>query len=152
MTSVGLVMPRNQPRRGHKIRWSPCAAPYQPGCWPGYASYDVAGGLFSRRSCATSFPHHVLPEPSPASCRLASRRTGTFQGQLFHPRFASASRDGPRAHRLPVQAMACSTHSITPLRGALAWETSFESMNFGESSSIVRDIPASCLLTMAKVE
>ena len=34
----------------------------------------------------------------------------------------------------------------------MAWETSFDRMNFGESSSIVRDIPSSCLLKMAKVE
>jgi hypothetical protein len=63
------------------------------------------------------------PQPSPASWRLASRLTGTFQGQLFHLRFASAGRYAPRAHRLPVQAMGFSTHYIIALRGALEFST-----------------------------
>jgi hypothetical protein len=75
-------------------------------------------GAFSRRSFVTSFPHRARSEPSPASWRPASRLTGTFQGQLFHLSGASPRRDAPRAHRLLVQAMTFSTHSITMLRGA----------------------------------
>ena len=75
-------------------------------------------GPISRRSFVTSFTHHARPQPSRASWRLASRLTRTFQGQLFHSRFASAGRYGPRAHRLPAQAMGFSTHYIIAPRGA----------------------------------
>ena len=62
--------------------------------------------------------HHVTSQPSLASWRSASRRTVTFQGQLFHLRFASTGRYGPTTHCLPVQAMEISSHSISALRGA----------------------------------
>jgi hypothetical protein len=62
--------------------------------------------------------HHAISQPSPASWWSASHRTGTFQGQLFHLRRASSRRDGPRAHRLPGQAMERSIHFIAVLRGA----------------------------------
>src|SRR2546430_6888335 len=60
----------------------------------------------------------MLSEPSLASWRLASRRTNTFQGQLFHPRSAPPWRYGPRARGLPAQATGFSTHYIMALRGA----------------------------------
>jgi hypothetical protein len=72
----------------------------------------------SRRSLGTAVPHPMRPQPSPASGRLASRRTGTAQGQLLHPWGASPRRYGPTAHRLPVQAMEISSHDIIVPRGA----------------------------------
>jgi hypothetical protein len=34
----------------------------------------------------------------------------------------------------------------------VAWELSFDSMDFGESSAIVKELPPSCRLEMVKVE
>ena len=42
----------------------------------------------------------VIPQPSPAAWRPASRRTGPLQGTLFHPGFASTRRHAPTAQGL----------------------------------------------------
>ena len=60
----------------------------------------------------------MISQPSPASWRPASRLTGTFPGQLFHPGFASTQRYGPTAHALLVRALEIFSHSIDALRGA----------------------------------
>jgi hypothetical protein len=69
---------------------------------------------------------HPAPSSSSlASWRSASRRTSTFQGQLFHHQQASAGSYGPTMHRssrtacgLPTSLMSLH-HSDIALRGAL---------------------------------
>jgi hypothetical protein len=95
------------------------------GRYPGYPGADLqVGRLFrgrgpvSRRSFVASCTYPVIPEPSPASWQPALYLTGTFQGQLFHPRLASTGRYAPRAHGLPRTGQGGSPHSIDALRGA----------------------------------
>jgi hypothetical protein len=78
------------------------------------ALLDLLG--FIPRSTGTAYP-------SPAYLSPASDLTGTFQGQLFHRRFASTGSYTPRARGLPVQATevlapswAPSPHSTVALR------------------------------------
>ena len=73
------------------------------------------GGGLSRRLTRFVGTHRVTSSSSRASWRPASRRTRTFQGQLFHRRRASAGSYAPKTHRLPVQAVEPRrNHSLIP--------------------------------------
>ena len=122
LTSFGLVCSTLQPRsptEAPDVSWRG-RCPVHPGRNSRLGQLLRDRGSLSRRSFVTSLTRHMTSEPSRASWRLDLRLTRTFQGQLFHPQGASPRRDGPTAHRLPVQAMEISSHCISALRGAPA--------------------------------
>ena len=74
--------------------------PCTTGVTPCLAGCYGSGGRFPEGLWLLCCTHHAVSQPSRASWRPASRRTRTFQGQLFHLRLASPGHYAPTAQCL----------------------------------------------------
>src|SRR4051794_19803195 len=76
-----------------------------------------------------------------------SRRTGTFQGQLFHRRRASAGRYGPRVRRVPA-----TRRALLPIEDLGVWVGGgrAESATVGRLLGVTQDVARTDLAPVAR--